>query len=137
TAGLAGALSGKRLSAADRKEAWKLWQEENPGATPESVEGYVPIVLSDTEWQTLIAVVDRLFPKTDDTPGGAEAGVHIYIDRVLSTQYSGQISDYRSGLAAIENTIEGGFSNASEDDQDDALKDVEAGKGVDVPTGFF
>src|SRR5699024_5736913 len=76
-AGLAAGLTGGRLSAADRQYAWKLWQEENPGATPESVEEYVPIVLSDAEWTTLTAVVDRLFPKTDSTPSGSETGAHI------------------------------------------------------------
>lgn len=137
TAGLAAALPAQMLSASDRKIAWSLWQEENPEATPVAVEEYVPIVLTATEWTTLTAVVDRLFPKSDTTPGGAETGAHIYIDQKLSTRYASQSSDYQTGLAAIEAAIDGGFSAASAADQDDALRNIEAGKVKDVPEGFF
>lgn len=137
TAGLAAALPARTLSASDRKIAWSLWQQENPGATPVTVEEYVPIVLSNDEWTTLIAVVDRLFPKTDKTPSGAETGAHIYIDQVLSTHDTNKLPDYRSGLAAIEASIDDGFAAASADAQDDALRDIEAGLEKDVPIGFF
>lgn len=135
--GLAAALPSRLMSASDRKLAWNLWQQENPGATPVTVGTYVPIVLTATEWATLAAVVDRLFPKTDATPGGAETGAHIYIDRTLSTAYTDQIPDYRTGLAAIETSVDGGFSAAGPDTQDATLSDIEAGKGKDVPNGFF
>lgn len=36
--GAAAALPARMLSASDRKLAWNLWQEENPEATPETVE---------------------------------------------------------------------------------------------------
>lgn len=146
--GAAAALPARMLSASDRKLAWNLWQEENPEATPETVEDYEPVALSTDEWTTLTAVVDRLFPETDETPSGSETGAHIYIDRMLrspdpvrfAAYRSGTgatISDYQAGLAAIEAAIDDGFSNASDDEQDDALKDVEAGKIRDVPDGFF
>lgn len=134
---LAAALPTGRLSAADRKVAWKLWQQENPGATPTAVEDYAPIALSTAEWATLTAAVDRLFPKTDTTPGGAETGAHIYIDQMLSTAYAKQSPMYRDGLAAIESAVDGGFAAASPDAQDAALKDAEAGKTANAPDGFF
>ncbi len=126
-----------RLSASDRKYAWELWRQENPEATPETVEDYTPVALSDSEWQTLTAAVDRLFPKTETTPGGSETGAHIYIDRKLSTVYGSDLPSYQEGLAGIENAVDGGFTAADAEAQDSALRDIEAGKGSDVPEGFF
>ncbi len=134
---LAAAFPTGRLSAADRKLAWNLWQQENPGATPTAVEAYAPIVLSMAEWATLTAVVDRIFPKTDTTPGGAETGAHIYIDQMLSTAYAKQSPTYRTGLAAIESAVDGGFAAGSADAQDAALSNAEAGKLDGLPDGFF
>lgn len=132
--GLAAALPSRSISAADRKRAWRLWQEENPNATPESVEDYEPVALSAAEWTSLTAVVDRVFPKTDVTPGGVETGAHIYIDQKLSTRYADDLPNYQSGLASIEERVSGGFSNASPDEQDAALRDIEGRKSKDVPT---
>lgn len=136
-----------RLSASDRKYAWELWRQENPEATPEAVEDYQPVALSETEWMTLTAIVNRLFPKTDSTPGGAETGAHIFIDQKLNSRYAEDLPDYQSALASIEERVDGGFSNASPDDQDAALRDIEGGTGEDVatqggqvmelPEGFF
>lgn len=136
-AALAAALPAGKLSASDRQLAWRLWQQEHPGATPASVDDYVPIVLSDAEWATLTAIVDRLFPKTDTTPSGSETGAHIYIDQKLSAFYADQVAIYRDGLAAVEASIAGGFSTASAADQDAALREIEAGTVTDVPAGFF
>lgn len=135
--GLAAALPARMLSAADRKFAWKLWQEENPGASPATVEDYEPVALSAAEWATLTAIVDRIIPADDLGPGGAEIGAHIYIDRKLNGLYSNQLPDYQTGLAAIEASIDGGFTGADPDDQDDALRDAETGANEDIPDGFF
>lgn len=135
--GLAAALPARMLSASDRMAAWNLWQQENPGAAPDTVDEYVPIVLSATEWATLTAVVNRLFPKTDATPGGAETGAHIFIDRTLSTVYTANIPDYRAGLAAIEKSVDGGFAAADPDTQDATLTELEAGKLTGAPDRFF
>lgn len=135
--GLAAALPTRMLSAADRKHAWELWQQNNPGATPVAVEDYVPVVLTSAEWATLTAVVDRFFPKTDATPGGVETGANIFIDRALSNVYVDEVPVYRTGLAAIEKAVSGGFAVASADAQDTALHDIEAGQNADVPSGFF
>lgn len=136
-AALAGAFPVGALSAAERKTAWRLWQQEHPGATPASVESYTPVALSDAEWATLTAIVDRLFPKTDTTPSGSDTGAHIYIDQKLSTVYAAQAATYRDGLSAVEASIKGGFSNASAIDQDAALREIEAGAVTSVPAGFF
>lgn len=135
--GLAAALPARMISASDRKLAWNLWQQENPDATPVTVEDYGPVALSADEWLTLGTIVDRFFPKSDSTPGGTETGAHIYIDRKLNTIYSGTLPDYQTGLAAIESSVDGGFSAADPDTQDVTLRDIEAGKGKDVPQGFF
>ena len=136
-AGFGATLPMRMISAPDRKLVWNLWRQENPGAAPDTVEEYAPIVLSVTEWATLTAVVERFFPKTAGTPGGAETGAHVYIDRTLSTVYKGQLSGYRTGLAAIEASVDGGFSAADSGTQDATLRDIDDGKNTEVSTGFF
>ncbi len=127
------------------------------------------------------AIVDRIIPPDPETPGGKDAGCAVFIDRQLKGPYGsseglymlgpfikgtkeqGPQSSltpaelYRKGLAALDTYCKvnrGGkaFADLSTDEQDDVLKQIEAGKikfdEVDaegffsallqnVPEGFF
>jgi gluconate 2-dehydrogenase gamma chain len=133
------------------------------------------------EARAMEAIVDRIIPPDPETPGGKDAGCAVFIDRQLKGSYGaadglyrlGPFSQgakqqgpqspltpaalYRKGLAGLDShckTQHGGkaFADLSSDEQDDVLKDIEAGKvkfdGVeaqgffdallkDVPEGFF
>ena len=133
------------------------------------------------EARAMEAIVDRIIPPDPETPGGKEAGCAVFIDRQLKGGYGAneglytlgpyikgakeqgpqsQLSHaelYRKGLAGLDafcRSSHGGkpFAELSTDEQDAALKKVEAGEakfdGVDgqgffsallkdVPEGFF
>ncbi|WP_407176106.1 gluconate 2-dehydrogenase subunit 3 family protein [Bradyrhizobium sp. STM 3562] len=133
------------------------------------------------EAKAMEAIVDRIIPPDPETPGGKDAGCAVFIDRQLKGPYGsseglymrgpfvkgtkeqGPQSSltpaelYRKGLAALDaycRTNRGGkaFADLSSDEQDDVLKQIEAGKikfeEVDaegffsallqnVPEGFF
>ena len=42
---------------------------------------YTPSFFTDTEWEFLVAAVERLIPDGEAGPGGLEAGVPVFIDR--------------------------------------------------------
>lgn len=133
------------------------------------------------EAKAVEAIVDRIIPPDAETPGGKDAGCAVFIDRQLKGPYGssdglymrgpfikgtkeqGPQSQftpadlYRKGLAALDKYCKdnrGGkaFADLVADQQDDVLKQIEAGKikfdGVDaqgffsallkhVPEGFF
>ncbi len=133
------------------------------------------------EARAMEAIVDRIIPPDDETPGGKDAGCAVFIDRQLKgpygsadglymqgpfikgTKQQGPQSPltpaelYRKGLTALDKYCKdnrGGksFADLTTDQQDDVLRQIEAGKvkfeGVDaegffsallkdVPEGFF
>ncbi len=62
---------------------------------------YTPKILTETEVNTLKAVMARLIPADAHGGGAVEAGAYIYVDRELASTYAGQLPVYRQGLAAL------------------------------------
>jgi hypothetical protein len=94
-------------------------------------------MLTETQWATLRALIDRLIP-ADDYPGGWDAGVGDYLER----QFAGDLSDaldlYLSGLDALDvearTTAGVSFAALAPDAQDDLLRRVEMGDvAIDWP----
>jgi len=77
TATLSGGLSGCSV----QKRTWRFFTE--------------------SEMETVRAVADCIIPP-DDFPGGAEAGVPIFLDRQLSKHYRKYQELYREGLSALD-----------------------------------
>ena len=66
-------------------------------------------VLTPVECETLGAIADRIFPKTD-TPGAVEIGVLNYIDIALAGDYAPLVPLYRQGLRAAERFAQAKFA---------------------------
>jgi len=58
-------------------------------------------VLTPAEVETLAAIAERIFPKTD-TPGAVEIGALNYIDIALAGDYAALVPLYRQGLRAVK-----------------------------------
>lgn len=107
-------------------------------------------VLTDEEAKTMDALVDQIIPK-DDFPGGSEAGVTYFIDYQLTTHLRESLDFYRTGLAALNNTIHQqhgkSFHELDVDQQHNILKEMSEGlRNNDAanigwndirPSGFF
>jgi hypothetical protein len=79
-----------------------------------------------------------LIPNDDLGPGAIEAGVFIYIDRLLAGRGAATLPLYQAGLAALNAAADGdGFTALAEADQDALLTNLEAGEVADAPDGFF
>jgi gluconate 2-dehydrogenase gamma chain len=121
------------------------------------------------EGATVEALVNRLIPPDPQTPGGKDAGCAVYVDRQLAGPYGrqdgnynlppfqkgsktqgpqsedGPAQKYRTALAALDDYCKskhGGkvFADLSDDDKDEVLKGLEAGKlelGAVDGKGFF
>ena len=139
---LAGGVSAALVASPDALAApnlhrhWNRWLAQQGDGTPVSVDDYAPVALTDVELTTLTAAIDRLIPPDDIGPGAAEAGVAIYIDRLLAGSGATFLSIYQDGLAALDGT-DGDFATMSAADQDTLLTSVEAGDVADAPAGFF
>jgi gluconate 2-dehydrogenase gamma chain len=90
-------------------------------------------VLTLEEIQTLSAIADRIFPKTD-TPGAVEIGAIRYIELALAGDYAALMPLYRAGLRFVDRYAKSKFGrpfHALTDAQKDAvLVDFEAGAAV-------
>ena len=124
------------VGASDRATRWAFFRAQNAGEIPETVDDYVSAALNESEYAILRAATGRLIPSDDLGPGAIEAGVSIYIDRILAGRDAGVLELYQSGLAALD-AAAGGFADATEADQDAALTSLEAGEVADAPEGFF
>jgi gluconate 2-dehydrogenase gamma chain len=117
-------------------------------------QGYA--FLTSPEATTVAAIVNRLIPADDTGPGGVEAGVVTFIDRQLAGRFgaaaewymqgpwaTGTPSQgwqlaitpaqlYRKALLALERWCQGtkgkAFSDLAATDQDDVLRQLQAGK---------
>ena len=132
---------------------WQPFAAEPP--TPIGPQGWV--FFTPAEAAAVEAIVDRLIPADDLSVGGKDAGCAAYIDRQLAgsfgnasrlymkapflhgtpTQgYQGEATPamrYRAALGAIDEHLRRtknnrGFAQLSADEQDQFLKDLEAGK---------
>jgi gluconate 2-dehydrogenase gamma chain len=99
-------------------------------------------VLTPAEGETLGAIADRIFPKTD-TPGAVEIGVLNYIDIALAGDYAPLVPLYRQGLRAVERFVQTKFaerfSDLTEKQKDAVLAEFEAGsvRGFKKAAEFF
>jgi gluconate 2-dehydrogenase gamma chain len=87
--------------------------------------------LSTVESETLAAIADRIFPKTD-TPGGVEIGAVDYIEVALTGDYAALAPLYREGLRAVEREAHrragARFAELTGQQQDEILGEFETGK---------
>lgn len=135
-AALAPSLSQAAPSLRDR---WTAWLAQNGGDIPASIDDYTPQALSDTEIEVLKAATGRLIPADDLGPGAIEAGVFIYIDRLLAGRGAETLPLYQQGLAALDAAAADGgeFAGLTEAEQDEILTQLEAGEVADAPEAFF
>lgn len=84
-----------------------------------------------SEMDTVRALADCLIPP-DDYPGGADAGVPIFLDRQLSRHYRKFQELYRAGLSALDRVAKQSagkrFHELAPDGQCEILRALEAGK---------
>lgn len=80
--------------------------------------------LTFAEQQNLRAVVDRVIPPDSDA-GGADAGVHAYIEEQLSGDFAPLLSTYRAFLQALD-TDTARFADLPTVTQDARLVHLEA-----------
>src|SRR6266508_3034689 len=87
-------------------------------------------ILTPPEIETLGAIADRIFPKTD-TPGAVEVGVLNYIDIALAGDYAPLVSLYRQGLRAVDRFARSKFaecfSGLTDEQKDAELAEFEGG----------
>ena len=99
-------------------------------------------VLTPVERETLGAIADRIFPKTD-TPGAVEIGVLSYIDIALVGDYAPLVLLYRQGLRAVERFVQAKFAerfcDLTEEQKDAVLAEFETGsvRGFKKAAEFF
>ena len=70
-----------------------------------TLSGQQPVqqgALTPAPMKTLEAFIDRLIPHDDLGPGAVEAGVQIYIDRVLAGPDAGEKASFVQGLEAVD-----------------------------------
>src|ERR1044071_763419 len=86
--------------------------------------------------ETLRAVVNCLIP-ADDFPGGYEAGVCDYLERLLQTDLANEAEFFRAGIEALEAEalvrFDRPFANLSPAEQSSILAAIEVG---DVKTAW-
>ena len=73
---------------------------------------YKPRLFSTAELDLIRDLADAIIPRTD-TPGAADAKVHLHIDRALSTKPAAEAAAFRRGLAAAAAAIKGGQSSTA------------------------
>jgi len=86
--------------------------------------------LTPAELETLKAIADRIFPRTD-TPGAVEIGAINYIEIALAGDYAALMPLYREGFRAVERHAHKRFGASfvalSGQQQDEILCELEAG----------
>jgi gluconate 2-dehydrogenase gamma chain len=85
-----------------------------------------PMFLNDAEAATLGAIVDRIIPADEHSAGASQAGVVVYIDRLLAGFRQDLQLAYRIGLRELDGLcgerFGAPFANLSEMQQDDVLR---------------
>ena len=104
-----------------------------------------PLTLWATEFETIAALFDRLYPGDQDGPGARRIGAHIYLDRALGGWLRDCLPLYRRFLRALDQHVKGTFGsrfcNLGMTDQDGILAALEGGalaglNGFDQPAIF-
>ncbi len=109
-----------------------------PAGTPVSVADYAPVALSQPEYATLVAVIDRLIPTDELGPGAGDSGVGIFLDSALTNAHAPYLSFYQEGLASLDIAADGGdFAALDAGAQDALIGQLESGDLADAPEGFF
>jgi hypothetical protein len=114
--------------------------QATPVASPAPVDldTYAPVNLTDAEFTTLKAALDRIIPADDLGASANEAGVFVYIDRALGGSRAGALSILQGGLKALDTAAgSGGFAGLDADKQDEILTTAEGGTLAGDPGGFF
>jgi gluconate 2-dehydrogenase gamma chain len=95
-----------------------------------------PMFLNDAQAATLGAIVDRIIPPDEHGPGAAQAGVVVYIDRLLAGFRKDLQLAYRVGLGELDGLCAERFGarfvELAETQQDDVLHLL---LGGETPTG--
>ncbi len=100
------------------------------------------LALTEAERELLEAVAARILPSTR-SPGAREAGAANYVDIALAGDYRPSLPRYQRGLSQLDayTTAHLGapFAALSEPEQDEVLRDLEAGRIGEVEDGaeFF
>jgi hypothetical protein len=76
-----------------------------------AAEEYKPRLFSPAELELIRDLAETIVPRTD-TPGAADAKVHLHIDRALSTKPA-EAAEFRKGLAAAALALKGGQSHTA------------------------
>lgn len=95
---------------------------------------------NDVQAMTVIAIAERIWPATDESPGATDAGVVYYIDRALAGPYREDQRTYRVGLTAIDEVARrrnGGqpFRTLGGEAQDEILRMMEEGADLFATNG--
>ncbi|MBX3070373.1 MAG: gluconate 2-dehydrogenase subunit 3 family protein [Thermomicrobiales bacterium] len=87
--------------------------------------------LTGTEYATLEAVFERLFPADGDAAGAREIGAARYVDLGLTGALRDDLGDYRSGLDALDRAARDrfgvAFAEAAAPEQDELLSSLQRG----------
>lgn len=114
------------------------WLSQSPVATPEELENYLPVNLTQSELSTLKAIMARLIPNDDLGPGAVESGAFIFVDRELGGYLSPLLATYQTGLKALDTAAgSGGFATVDATLQDSLLSQAQTDDILDLPAGFF
>jgi gluconate 2-dehydrogenase gamma chain len=140
--GMAAVLWGVGAGLAGPAQGVPQWfarmRQASPVASPETVDAYQPIALTQAEAAALRAACNRLIPADDLGPGAGDAGAFIYIDWTLAGPGAATLPLYQGGLAALDASAgANGFAAADAATQDQVLSQAEAGELADAPEGFF
>lgn len=98
--------------------------------------------LAPPEFRVVEAISGRILPTTT-TPGAVEAGAAYYIDQALAGPYRPLLARYQRGLADLERHCNATFGTSfvalSAQQQDETLRNLEAGRIVEIEGGapFF
>lgn len=82
----AAALSGLAL-AAGLVSSPAVAYAKQAAAKKKMLDSYIPQFFTIPEWRFLLAACDRLIPSDETGPGALEAGVPVFIDRQMLTEY--------------------------------------------------
>lgn len=109
---------------------------ERSAAEPPKPRSTRHLTFTNSEYAVLSSAVERLIPRDED-PGAIDAGVPVYIDRMLTTpELSPMRDDLIAGLNALERRsrgeLEKGFAEATPAEQDALLREF---KDADPSTG--
>lgn len=109
-----------------------------PAGTPVPVSEYVPSALRTDEFAILTAAVDRIIPPDANSPGAADIGAQVYIDKALGGTKMTSLVSYQAGLKALDVAAgSDGFAALGPDQQDALLTMAEVEKLPGDPGGFF